>query len=76
MGYRFRARIEHRVKRDFRGERNEWRWVGEYHHMAWADEGPGMSATHGRWTYSREDAQREANAWLDSMAAVPDGEYV
>lgn len=69
MGYRYRARIEHRVRRGH----DQWRWVGEYHHMAWQDLG---IFDRGRWRRSREEAEREANVWLDGKEYAPAGEYV
>ena len=75
MGYRFRARIEHRIKRG----KDQWRWVGEYKHVSWRDSGPGITGwDRGRWTRDRVKAESSANCWLDAKAYDPaaGSEYV
>lgn len=67
MGYSFRARLEHRLKRG----RDQWRYVGEYRHVIWADSGPGMQATHSRWQRDRVAVVEAANHWLDAKEYDP-----
>jgi len=74
MYFRFRAGIEHRVKRG----RPQWRFVGEYKHVSWRLDGPGMpSRKTSRWFKSRARAVAEANAWLDAREyRAPSLDYV
>lgn len=72
MGFKWRARIETRVRRTWFGfghEVSEWRYVLEKHHMSWED------VEWGPWTTETE-ATAAASARLDAIAAKPQGKYV
>lgn len=72
-GWRWRARIEQRVKRG----RDQWRFVGEQHYISWRDNGPGFDGgRHSRWRYDRERVIAEANDWLDQKEYDPRSEAV
>lgn len=68
MGYKYRARVVPATSW-FRG-RPGFRVILEYYHMAWDVE------KRSGWARHREDAERLANQWLDSIERKPDGDYV
>lgn len=72
MGFKFRARIERRIRRTWFGfgaEIAEFRYVQEKHHMSWED------VAWGPWTTETE-AHLTACKILDAIEAKPQGKYV
>lgn len=73
MGYKYRARIQTRVRRyGFLWLKKGpcYRYVLEYHNMAWCD------ADLGPWRLNKSEARKDGKEALDKIESPPAGEYI